>query len=188
VGFLASLFGKKNPLKSINVNDLKISEIQLKKKIEDIHAEIQRLENEEKRLIEKGQATGSVAEKKSLSGQITYVREQKSAKLSTQLQIQSQLRSVSNLIIIKEQWKDLPEKVRKTLMDTPPEKMEDYLIEMVFESKSAADQRKTIIQSTSDILDVESDEDTDGILPELMSPEHTPAMTNSDTKQRREFE
>jgi len=190
VGLFGSLFGKKNPLTSINRDNLKISEIQLKKKIEDIHTEIQRLENEEKRLLAKGQATASNAEKKSISGQVIYIREQKTAQLATQAQIQSQLRSVSNLIIIKEQWKDLPQDVQKVLLETPPEKIEGYLIDMALESEGAAERRSKITEMTNTILGhgVDISEDTDGILPELLSAEQMPESEVTPKRPRREFE
>jgi hypothetical protein len=62
VGILASLFGEKNPIESLPIDELKISEIQLKKKIENIHAEIHRSELEEERLTLFGQATDSKSE------------------------------------------------------------------------------------------------------------------------------
>lgn len=192
MGFLASLFGKKNPIKSISTDELKISEIQLKRKVEDIHSEIHRLELEEKHLIESGRVTESLSEKKSYSGQITYIRNQKTAKLANQSQIQNQLRSISNLIIIKEQWKDLPENVKRVLIETPPEKMENYLVEMMFDTKSAADQRDLIIHMTNDMVNTgaDSQEDEEGILPELLAPvrESGPSTQEVKNKTKKEFE
>ncbi len=184
MGILASLFGEKNPIESLPIDELKISEIQLKKKIENIHAEIHRSELEEERLILLGQATDSKSEKKSISGQIIQLRNQKTAKLSAQSQIQDQLRSISNLIIIKEQWKDLPENVKRVLMHTPAEKMESYLISMQITTKNAADQRDLITNMTNSMLNngVESEENDDGILPELIVSKKEPGLHGSRNK------
>jgi hypothetical protein len=191
VGILASLFGDKNPIESLPIDELKISEIQLKKKIENIHSEIHRLELEEERLISLGQAINSKSEKKSISGQIVHIRNQKNALLSAQSQIQDQLRSISNLIIIREQWKDLPENVKKVLMQTPPDKMESYLISMQINTKNAADQRDLITNMTNSILNTggELEDNDDGILPELMvskKEQGLPAQEKS--KPKRELE
>jgi hypothetical protein len=184
VGILASLFGEKNPIESLPIDELKISEIQLKKKIENIHAEIHRSELEEERLIFLGQATDSKSEKKSISGQIIHLRNQKTAKLSAQSQIQDQLRSISNLIIIKEQWKDLPENVKRVLMHTPAEKMESYLISMQITTKNAADQRDLITNMTNSMLNngVEPEEYDEGILPELIVSKKEPGLPVQETK------
>jgi hypothetical protein len=186
VGILASLFGAKNPIESLPIDELKISEIQLKKKIENIHAEIHRSELEEERLILLGQATDSKSEKKSISGQIIQLRNQKTAKLSAQSQIQDQLRSISNLIIIKEQWKDLPENVKRVLMHTPAEKMESYLISMQITTKNAADQRDLITNMTNCMLNngVESEENDDGILQELIVSKKEPGLPVQETKSK----
>jgi hypothetical protein len=186
VGILASLFGEKNPIESLSLDELKIAEIQLKKKIETIHAEIHRSELEEERLILLGQATNSKAEKKSISGQVVQLRNRKNAQLSAQSQIQDQLHSISNLIIIKEQWKDLPEKVKRVLMDTPADKMESYLISMQITTKNAADQRDLITNMTNNMLnnEVDLEENDDGILPELMVSKKEPVLPVQDTKSK----
>jgi hypothetical protein len=193
VGLLASIFGKKNPIKSMSLDDLKIAQIQLKRRAEDIHSEIQRLEHEEKNLIGRGQDTESNSEKKSLSGLIINVRGEKDAKLRTQTQILNQLRSVSNLIIIKEQWSALPDSVKKVLLDTPPEKMEGYLADMMFDAKSETDQRSLIIHMTDQMLNtlVDSTDDEDGILPELLSrKKESPVVTREPASKppKKEFE
>lgn len=186
MGILASLFGEKNPIKSLPIDELKIAEIQLKKKIETIHAEIHRSELEEERLILIGQATNSKAEKKSISGQIIQLRNRKNAQLSAQSQIQDQLHSISNLIIIKEQWKDLPENVKRVLMDTPADKMESYLISMQITTKNAADQRDLITNMTNSMLNngVEPEENDEGILPELIVSKKEPGLMVQETKSK----
>ena len=186
MGILASLFGEKNPIESLPIDELKISEIQLKKKIETIHSEIHRSELEEERLILLGQATNSKAEKKSISGQIIQLRNHKNAQLSAQSQIQDQLHSISNLIIIKEQWKDLPENVKRVLMHTPADKMESYLISMQITTKNAADQRDLITNMTNNMLNngVDLEENDDGILPELMVSKKEPGPPVQETKSK----
>lgn len=186
MGILASLFGEKNPIESLPIDELKISEIQLKKKIETIHSEIHRSELEEERLILLGQATNSKAEKKSISGQIIQLRNRKNAQLSAQSQIQDQLHSISNLIIIKEQWKDLPENVKRVLMHTPADKMESYLISMQITTKNAADQRDLITNMTNNMLNngVDLEENDDGILPELMVSKKEPGLPVQETKSK----
>ena len=110
------------------------------------------MELEEERLISLGQATNSkVRKKEHIRTNISHCKS-KNAQLSAQSQIQDQLRSISNLIIIREQWKDLPENVKKVLMQTPPDKMESYLISMQINTKNAADQRDLITNMTNNML------------------------------------
>jgi len=186
VGILASLFGEKNPIESLSIDELKIAEIQLKKKIETIHSDIKRNNLEEDRLIIVGQATNSKAEKKSISGQINQLRYQTNAQLSAQSQLQDQLRSISNLIIIKEQWKNLPENVQRVLIHTPPEKMESYLISMQITTKNAVDQRELITNMTNSMLNngVDLEENDDGILPELWVSKKEPGLMVQETKSK----
>jgi hypothetical protein len=161
VGFLSSLFERGNPINSISLDDLKIAEIQKIKKVDDIHAEIRRNDQEVQRYYSLAKETTSRSEEISYAGRIKTLLLQKDAKLSTQAQLEKELRVISNIIIIKEQEKDLPAGVIKKLLSLSPEEMERKLIEI---SLDRADQTKTLeylggMTSGSIGASVEQDED-----------------------------
>jgi len=161
VGFLSSLFRGGNPIDSITLDELKITEIQLTKKVDDIHTEIRRNDQEVQRYYSLAKDTTSRSEEISYAGRIKTLLLQKDGKLATQAQLEKELRVVSNIIIIKEQEKDLPAGVVKRLLSLSPEEMEKKLIGI---SLDRADQTKTLeylggITSSSIGASVEQDDD-----------------------------
>jgi len=128
VGFLSSLFKGGNPIDTLSIDDLKITEIQLTKKVDDIHAEIRRNDQEVQRYYSLAKETTSKSEEISYAGRIKTLLLQKAAKEATQAQREKELRAISNIIIIKEQENDLPAGVLKSLYSLSPEEMENKLI------------------------------------------------------------
>ena len=161
MGFLSSLFGRGNPIDSITLDELKITEIQLTKKVDDIHTEIRRNDQEVQRYYSLAKDTTSRSEEISYAGRIKTLLLQKDARLATQTQREKELRVLSNIIIIKEQEKDLPAGVVKRLLSLSPEEMEKKLIGI---SLDRADQTKTLeylggMTSSSIGASVEQDDD-----------------------------
>jgi len=161
VGFLSSLFGGGNPIDSISLDDLKITQIQLTKKVDDIHAEIRRNDEEVQRYYALAKDTTSTSEERSYAGRIKTLLLQKDAKLTTQAQREKELRVLSNIIIIKEQETDLPAGVLKRLYSLSPEEMEKKLIGI---SLDRSDRTKTLdllggMTSSSIGSSVEEDDD-----------------------------
>lgn len=161
MGFLSSLFGKGNPIDSISLDDLKITQIQLTKKVDDIHAEIRRNDEEVQRYYALAKDTTSTSEERSYAGRIKTLLLQKDAKLTTQAQREKELRVLSNIIIIKEQETDLPAGVLKRLYSLSPEEMEKKLIGI---SLDRSDRTKTLdllggMTSSSIGSSVEEDDD-----------------------------
>lgn len=161
MGFLSSLFGKGNPIDSISLDDLKITQIQLTKKVDDIHVEIRRNDEEVQRYYALAKDTTSTSEERSYAGRIKTLLLQKDAKLTTQAQREKELRVLSNIIIIKEQETDLPAGVLKRLYSLSPEEMEKKLIGI---SLDRSDRTKTLdllggMTSSSIGSSVEEDDD-----------------------------
>jgi signal recognition particle receptor subunit beta len=130
VGFLSSLFGEKNPIDSISLDDLQVTEIQLNKKVEDIHAEVRRIDKEVQRNYDMARSSASASEEVSYARHIKTLLLKKEAKLSTQAQLEKELRAVSNIVILKQREKDLPAGVLKKIKSINPEIMEHYLLSM----------------------------------------------------------
>jgi hypothetical protein len=141
VGFLSSLFGGENPIDTLSLDDLKITEIQLTKKVDDIHAEIRRNDQEVQRYYSLAKETTSKSEEISYAGRIKTLLLQKAAKEATQAQREKELRVISNITIIKEQENDLPAGVLKRLLSLSPEEMEKKLIGI---SLDRSDRTKTL--------------------------------------------
>ena len=161
MGFLSSLFKGGNPIDTLSIDDLKITEIQLTKKVDDIHAEIRRNDEEVQRYYALAKDTTSTSEERSYAGRIKTLLLQKDAKLTTQAQREKELRVLSNIIIIKEQEKDLPAGVLKRLYSLSPEEMEKKLIGI---SLDRSDRTKTLdllggMTSSSIGSSVEEDDD-----------------------------
>ena len=51
MGFFSKLFGPKDPVEDIGIDELKIMEIKLNKKIEDLQAEVRQIEKDIKEMI-----------------------------------------------------------------------------------------------------------------------------------------
>jgi hypothetical protein len=166
VGFLSSLFGEKNPIDSLSLEDLKVTEIQLNKKVEDIHAEVRRIDQEVQRNYEKARGSASTSEEVSYARHIKTLLLKKEAKLSTQAQLEKELRAVSNIVILKQREKDLPAGVLKKIKAIDPDRMEHYLISMNLDEMENDEQLTKIISMTSSTMEVgvEPEDDLTDIL------------------------
>lgn len=166
MGFLSSLFGGGDPINSLSLDDLKITEIQLNKKVDDLHAEVRRIDSEVSRNYDLAKAAPSESEQVSYARRIKTLLQKKEMKLSAQAQIEKELRAVSNIIILKDREKDLPADILKKLKNIDPDQMEKYLISHKLDTMSDDAQLNSIIDMTSSTMEVgvEPEDDLSDIL------------------------
>jgi hypothetical protein len=166
VGLLSSLFAGGNPIDTLSLDDLKVTEIQLNKKVEDIHAEVRRIDQDVQRNYDLAKKSTSQSEEVSYARRIKTLLLKKEGKLASQAQIEKDLRAVSNLVILKEREKDLPSDVVKKLKKLDPEQMEKYLIGKKLDTMNDDAQIDAIIDMTSGTMQVgvEPEEDLTEIL------------------------
>lgn len=166
MGFLSSLFGGGNPIDTLSLDDLRITEIQLNKKVDDIHAEVRRIDLDVERNYDLAKKSTSQSEEVSYARRIKTLLLKKEGKLASQAQIEKELRAVSNLGILKEREKDLPSDVVKKLKKLDPEQMEKYLIGKKLDTMNDDAQIDAIIDMTSGTMEVgvEPEEDLTEIL------------------------
>jgi len=171
VGFLSSLFGGGNPIDTFSLDELKVTEIQLNKKIEEIHAEVRRIDAEVQRNYDLAKESTSKSEELSYARRIKTLLQKKEMKISSQSQIEKQLRAVSNILILKEREKDLPADVLKRLKKIDPEKMEHYLISQKLDAMNDDAQINAITDMTSGTMEVgvEPEDDLTDILETIRS-------------------
>ena len=171
MGFLSSLFGGGNPIDSLTLDELKVTEIQLNKKIDDIHAEVRRIDQDVQRTYDLAKESTSKSEEVSYARRIKTNLQKKEMKLSTQAQIEKDLRAVSNILILKEREKDLPADVVRKLKKLDPEKMERYLIGKNLDTMNDDAQINSIIDMTSGTMEVgvEPEDDLTDILDTIRS-------------------
>lgn len=166
MGFLSSLFGGGNPIDTLSLDDLRITEIQLNKKVDDIHAEVRRIDLDVERNYDLAKKSTSQSEEVSYARRIKTLLLKKEGKLASQAQIEKELRAVSNLVILKEREKDLPSDVVKKLKKLDPDQMEKYLIAKKLDTMNDDAQIDAIIDMTSGTMEVgvEPEEDLTEIL------------------------
>ena len=166
MGFLSSLFGGGNPVDSLTLDELKVTEIQLNRKVEEIHAEVRRIDQEVQRNYVLAKDALSKSEEVSYARRIKTLLQKKEMKLSSQAQIEKELRAVSNISILKEREMDLPADVVKRLKKIDPEKMEKYLISQKLDAMNDDAQIDAIIDMTSSTMEVgvEAEDDLSDIL------------------------
>lgn len=167
MGFLSKLFGSKNPVESMKVEDLKIMEIKLNSKIEDLQAEIRRIDDEIKILFEKAKEVKSKSEELSLARRIKTISQKKDMKMSALAQLEKELRAVSNLLIIKEHEADLKSAgIWGNISKLKPEELEKWLISKNLKAKDREELITSVIEMTSTAMSagVEHEEDLDEIL------------------------
>jgi hypothetical protein len=180
VGFLSSLFGGGNPIDSLTLDELKVTEIQLNKKIDDIHAEVRRIDQDVQRTYDLAKESTSKSEEVSYARRIKTNLQKKEMKLSTQAQIEKDLRAVSNILILKEREKDLPADVVRKLKKLDPEKMEKYLIGKNLDTMNDDAQINSIIDMTSGTMEVgvEPEDDLTDILDTIRSGKEVSATAS----------
>lgn len=193
MGLLSRLFGAKNPVDSMNPEDLRIMEIQLTRRIDEVSAEAKRVDGEIALLLERARSPLSKNEEISLARRIKTLSQKKDMKLAAHAQLDKELRAVSNILILKEHEADLKSAgVWNHIKDLEPDELEDWLIKKNLEGQDRSDLITTITQMTSSAMSVgvEDDEDLDDILGVIRAVKDgslDPADVSLDTD-RREYE
>lgn len=163
----SKLFGNKDPVESMKAEDLRLMDIKLNRKIEDLQTEVREAENEISKLFEKARASKSKSEELMLARRIKTLSERKEMKIAAQAKLDKELRAVSNILILKEHKSDLQaagvwDKVKKL----EPEKLENWLINQNLEAQDRDSIVTSIIDMTSTAMltGVEQEEDLGDIL------------------------
>ncbi len=193
MGLLSRLFGAKNPVDSMNPKDLRIMEIQLTRRIDEIAAEAKRVDEEIALLLERARSPLSKNEEISLARRIKTLSQRKDMKFAAHAQLDKELRAVSNILILKEHEADLKSAgVWNHVKDLEPDALENWLIKKNLDGQNRSDLITTITQLTSSAMSVgvEEEEDLDDILSVIRGVKDgslDPADVSLDTD-RREYE
>jgi len=167
MGFISRIFGFKNPVESMEVDNLRVMEIKLNSKIEDLQAQTKSIENEIQVLFEKAREAKTKSEELSLARKIKTLSQKKEMKLAAQAQLEKELRAVSNVLILKEHEQDLKAAgVWENLSKLKPEELENWLISKNLEAKDRDELVSSVVDMTSMAMEtgVEYEEDLDDIL------------------------
>ena len=183
MGFLSSLFAGGNPIDTISLDDAKITEIQLNKKVDNIHAEVRRIDQEVQRTYDLAKESSSKSEEVSYARRIKTLLLKKEGKIASQAQIEKELRAVSNVVILKEREKDLPSDVVKKLKKLDPERMEKFLIGKKLDTMNDDAQIDAIIDMTSGTMEVgvEPEEDLSDILDTIRAGKEVPSVSSPES-------
>ena len=160
MGIFDTLFGRKNPIDKMKIDELREMEIRLNHKIEALSDVIRSLENKITNLFEDAKKTTSKNEELSIARRIKTVSQEKEMKYAAMAQLEKELRVVSNLLIIKEHEQDLRtagvwDKVR----GVDPDTLEKWLIAKKLDGQKRDEFVKTVIDITGSTLEPEVEED-----------------------------
>jgi len=157
---------KSESLDSLKIKDLHIMEMQLNKKIDDLQAEINEVAEAIRKNFEKAKETTGQSEELTIASRIKTLGQKKEMKQNSILQLEKELRGVSNLLILKENERDLKESgAWKKLQKMKPEKIEKWLTKKTLAQRNRQSLISEIVTMTSDAMEsVDYDEDLDEIL------------------------
>jgi len=157
---------KGGDIESLKIKDLRLMEIKLNKKIDDLNEEIRSIANTIQSLFQKARETTTQSEEISIANRIKTLSQKKEMKQSAIMQLEKELRGVSNLLILKENERDLKESgAWKKLKNMKPEKMEKWLTSKTLEQRDRQELLDTVVSMTSEAMEsVDYDEDLDEIL------------------------
>ena len=128
---------KSGSLDSLKIKNLHLMEIQLNKKIDELQEEIKTIARTIEKLFEDAKESKTQSEEISIANRIKTLSQKKEMKHSAVMQLEKELRGVSNLLILKENEKDLKEsgawdKIKKM----KPEKIEKWLTSKTLEREN----------------------------------------------------
>ena len=157
---------KSGDLDSLKIKDLRLMEIKLNKKIDDLNEEIKSIGATTQSLFLKARETKTHSEEISLANRIKTLSQKKEMKQNAVIQLEKELRGVGNLLILKENERDLKEAgAWKKLNKMNPEKMEKWLTSKTLEQRNRQELMDDIVSMTSGAMEsVDYDEDLDDIL------------------------
>ena len=157
---------KAGDIESLKIKDLRLMEIKLNKKIDDLNEEIRGIASTIQSLFQKARETTTQSEEISIANRIKTLSQKKEMKQSAIMQLEKELRGVSNLLILKENERDLKESgAWNKLKKMKPEKMEKWLTSKTLEQRNRQELMDTVVSMTSEAMEsVDYDEDLDEIL------------------------
>lgn len=157
---------KAGDIGSLKIKDLRLMEIKLNKKIDELNEEIRDIADAIQKLFEKARETKTQSEEITIANRIKTTSQKKNMKESAVVQLEKELRGVSNLLILKENERDLKESgAWKKLEKMKPEKMEKWLTSKTLEQRNRQAMINDVVSMTSEAMEsVDYDEDLDGIL------------------------
>ncbi len=167
MGIFSKLFGNKDPIESMKKEDLRLMEIKLNRKIEELQAEVREIENEVSILFEKARSSKSKSEELMLARRIKTLSQRKEMKTGAQAKLDKELRAISNILILKEHKTDLQATgVWEQVRNLEPEKLEKWLVTQNLEAQDRDAIATSIIDMTSTAMltGVEQEEDLEDIL------------------------
>ncbi|MFO7966093.1 MAG: hypothetical protein R6U44_00645 [Archaeoglobaceae archaeon] len=170
--FLSKLFGSKNPVESMNIEELKEMEIKLNNKSDNLQKEVNEIENEIQVLFEKAREAKTKSEEQSFARKIKTLSQKKDMKLSAQGQLEKELRAVSNVLILKDHKSDLKSAgVWDKISKLKPEELENWLISKNLEARDRHDLVSSVVEMTSSAMNTgeEPDDDLEDILDTIRS-------------------
>jgi len=157
---------KSRSLDGIKIEDLREMQIKLDSKINKLNEEINDIEEAIENLLNKAKETTTKSQEISLANRIKTLTQKKKLKESAVIQLEKELTGVNNLLILKENEKDLKEAgVWKKLKKIKPEKIEKWLTAKALNRDRREEIIKDIISLTSlSMGSVEYDEELEEIL------------------------
>ncbi len=167
VKIFSKLFGSRNPLESMKADELKVMEIKLNRKIEDLRNDIRQIEGEIQILFERARSARDKSEEISIARRIKTLAQKKEMKLAAQAQLEKELRAVSNVLILKEHEEDLKAAgVWERVKGLDPEELESWLISKNLEARSRDELVSTVVEMTSTAMrtGISYEDDLDDIL------------------------
>lgn len=161
LGILSRLFGLRDPISSMNLSELRETEIQLTHKVEELQEEIRQIEKDIQVNFDRAKKTTSRAEEVTFARRIKTLSQKKEMKLHAQSQREKELRAISNIIILKEDERDVPSDVLDRLKRIDPERLEHWLISQNLRTQSREEQVSSIIDLTSEAMKIGAEEEED---------------------------
>jgi hypothetical protein len=161
------LFGKKNPIERMDVDELREMEIRLNHRIDSLNSEVKPLDLRISALFEQAKATKSKNEEINLARRIKTISQKKEMKLAALAQMEKELRAVSNLLILKEHERDLKTAgVWDRIKNINPEDLENWLIKEKITATDREGLISTVTEMTTQAMEtgIEPEEDIEDIL------------------------
>lgn len=155
MALLQKIFTKKSRIENLNIRDLKISEIQLNKKISEIQREIHILEERVTSYFSEAKSARSRSEEISIAVRIDTATKKRETKLNAQMQLEKELRAITNILTLKEHEKDLQSAgVWDAIGPLEPDEVEGWLIKKNLAAESHEGLIREITNMTEDAMSV----------------------------------
>jgi len=151
--------GRNKELYELPLNVLKIRDIHLSKKTDEIRYEIFLIEDRIRELYKEAGNSESENEEISIAKRIESLTYRREIKLNTQISLENEYRALSNIIALKENEKALKKSgIWNNLSEANPERMESWLIKMNLRDKDHNGIIDEIISVTSESGKITEDE------------------------------